>query len=263
MSSREQLDALPGSGPARRLQLVLLSQGAALLPAALLVGHGARGAVAARARCFPPTGVLASARALLVAALLAVAVFAWLRWRALQRNAGAAALERALPAQAGRIQTYLQERRAEPGEAPFLLDLLADDAARIAEREPLATAHYRRSGSRCPAPRRPLAFAALVALLVHRRRAGRWRAAPVAGQLPPASRHRRGGRRHRGAPGRCRRAPQPGPGHRGAGGRRRARRAGACAFGGRRLGSRADGSRTARAATRSRCSRCASPRATT
>jgi hypothetical protein len=56
-------------------------------------------------------------------------------WRAplgLSGDSGAAALERALPAQAGRVQTYLQERRKEAGSDARAAYLLAEDANQIA-----------------------------------------------------------------------------------------------------------------------------------
>jgi hypothetical protein len=105
MSSRENLDLYLQRARAR-LKLVLLTQGAALLAGALLVVTVLAGLWLTRA-VFSDTAA-GIGRALLVAALLAVAVFAFLRWRDLQRNAGADALERALPAQEGRIHTYLQ-----------------------------------------------------------------------------------------------------------------------------------------------------------
>src|SRR5690606_8218356 len=55
----------------------------------------------------------------------------------LRRDGGARELERALPAQGGRVTTYLQEC-AKEGKASVLLDLLAEDAQRVAEQEELA-----------------------------------------------------------------------------------------------------------------------------
>jgi hypothetical protein len=134
MSSRERLDQYLHQARGR-LQLVLLSQGAALLAGLLLVVTVLAGLWITRAVFSDIAAGIG--RALLAAVLLGAAAFAFLRWRALKRNAGADALERALPAQSGRIHTYLQESR-KSGEAPFLLELLADDAARIAEAEPLS-----------------------------------------------------------------------------------------------------------------------------
>ncbi|HMA13037.1 MAG TPA: hypothetical protein VKO83_14195, partial [Steroidobacteraceae bacterium] len=183
MSSRERLDQYLQQARVR-LQLVLLSQGAALLAGLLL-------AVTVLAAFWITRSVFSdiaagAGRALLVAALLGVAAFALLRWRALRRNQGADALERALPAQSGRVHTYLQES-SKPGEAPFLLELLADDAARIAEAEPL--------GRSIPAKRLVIpgalagvAVAALVSLFFVGGSVGDGARHLWLGQLPPASR---------------------------------------------------------------------------
>src|SRR5690606_4933208 len=78
-----------------------------------------------------------SGRIALAAAAAGIAVWWVLRWRAQERNRAAGALESALPAQSGRIATYLQESSKEPGKASVLLDLLAADALDLAQREPL------------------------------------------------------------------------------------------------------------------------------
>lgn len=183
MSSRDQLESYLQRARAR-LRLLLLSQNAALLAgllllvtllAALWITRSAYSSVAADI-----------GRALLVAALLGVLVHAALRWRALKRNQGADALERALPAQAGRIHTYVQESR-KSGEAPFLLDLLADDAARIAEAEPLSqTIPTRRL--LVPGALAGVALAALASLFFLKGSLGEGARHLWMGQLPPASR---------------------------------------------------------------------------
>ena len=183
MSSRENLDLYLQRARAR-LKLVLLTQGVALLAGALLVVTVLAGLWLTRA-VFSDTAA-GIGRALLVAALLAVAVFAFLRWRDLQRNAGADALERALPAQEGRIHTYLQESR-KPGEAPFLLELLADDAARIAEAEPLSRSIPTKRLA-IPAAVAGVAFAALVGLLFIGGSVGEGARHLWLGKLPTASR---------------------------------------------------------------------------
>lgn len=183
MSSRDQLEQYLQRARAR-LKLVLLSQGAALLAGLLLV-------VTLLAALWISRAVFSDAaagigRALLVAALLGAVVFAVLRWRALQRNEGADALERALPAQSGRIHTYLQESR-KPGEAPFLLELLADDAARIADAEPLARSIPTKRLA-IPAAAAGVAFAALLSLFFIQGTVGDGARHLWMGQLPPASR---------------------------------------------------------------------------
>ncbi len=79
------------------------------------------------------------ARVLLGLAVAGVVTWFVLRRRALRRDEGAAALERALPAQGGRVATYLQERQRPEGASP-LLGLLAADALAHAENEPPARA---------------------------------------------------------------------------------------------------------------------------
>ncbi len=101
---------------------------------------------------FSDTAVLI-ARLLLLAAVVAVGGWYWLRLRALRSNGGAAQLERALPAQGGRVTTYLQESSKE-GKASILLDLLAEDSRRIAEQEALATSIPARKTS--PSPAKPV-----------------------------------------------------------------------------------------------------------
>ena len=183
MNSREQLEQYLQRARAR-LKLVLLSQGAALLAGLLLVVT-VLGALWISRAVF--SGAAAGiARALLAAALLGAAAFAFLRWRQLARNDGADALERALPAQSGRIHTYLQESR-KPGEAPFLLELLADDAARIAEAEPLSRSIPTQRLA-VPAAVAGVAFAALAALFFINGAVGDGARHLWMGRLPTASR---------------------------------------------------------------------------
>ena len=86
-----------------------------------------------------PTAGLWLARGLLVLALLTVlAALVWWPLRKLRLREGAAAFERQLPEQAGRIETYLELRqRVAQGEAAPFLPLLAEDAAGIADGSPL------------------------------------------------------------------------------------------------------------------------------
>lgn len=77
---------------------------------------------------------------ILIGALIVLALGALLWWplRKLAIGDGSAEFERRLPEQRGRIQTYLDIRRreAEVGASP-LTELLADDAATIAEKSPV------------------------------------------------------------------------------------------------------------------------------
>jgi hypothetical protein len=82
--------------------------------------------------------VTSSGRAAIVALLLVVPVaLLWLPLRRLRRDGGAETFERLLPEEAGRIRTYIDhQRKAVAGHGSVLIDLLADDAADIAERTP-------------------------------------------------------------------------------------------------------------------------------
>lgn len=86
-----------------------------------------------------PSEVAAFGRIAMLAALLAVALaLVWWPLRKLGRNNGAREFERRLPAQQGRIETYLDERRREGKQgSSALLDLLAGDAAARAEATPV------------------------------------------------------------------------------------------------------------------------------
>jgi len=79
-----------------------------------------------------------SARVVLVVLLLLVALLLlWLPLHRLKRDDGSKVFEQHLPEQRGRIQTYLDSRRREAeGHASPLIELLAADAAEIAEKTP-------------------------------------------------------------------------------------------------------------------------------
>jgi hypothetical protein len=87
------------------------------------------------------SSIAISARVGLVALLLVVAVLLlWLPLTRLRRDDGSKVLEQHLPEEHGRIQTYLDSKRREAeGHASPLIELLAADAATIAERTPPAT----------------------------------------------------------------------------------------------------------------------------
>lgn len=80
-------------------------------------------------------------RIALALAMVAIAVaLVWVPLSKLHRKQGAAELERRLPAQSGRIETYLDARRREGtlGASP-LVDLLAGDAVALTEATPVRT----------------------------------------------------------------------------------------------------------------------------
>lgn len=87
------------------------------------------------------SSIAISARVALVALLLAVAVLLlWLPLTRLRRDDGSKVLEQHLPEEHGRIQTYLDSKRREAeGHASPLIELLAADAATIAEKTPPTT----------------------------------------------------------------------------------------------------------------------------
>ncbi|HUG73207.1 MAG TPA: hypothetical protein VMK82_07280, partial [Steroidobacteraceae bacterium] len=134
MNARPQLDHYL-SQARRRLRFILSAKGAALLAATLLA------ITLIAAWWLPRYGfsdqVALLGRVALGVAAAGVALWWWLNWREQERARGAAALEQALPAQSGRIATYLQESAKEPGKASVLLDLLAADTLAVAEREAL------------------------------------------------------------------------------------------------------------------------------
>lgn len=85
--------------------------------------------------------VAISARVALVLLLVLVAVMLlWLPLRRLGRDDGSKVFEQHLPEQHGRIQTYLDSKRREAeGQSSPLIELLAADAASIAEKTPPTT----------------------------------------------------------------------------------------------------------------------------
>jgi hypothetical protein len=134
MNARIQLDSYLARAR-RRLQWIMATQGLALLAGSLLILTLLSALALGRLGFADP--VVLAARVLLAAAVAAVTTWSLLRLRALRREQGARQLERALPAQGGRVATYLQES-AKQGKASVLLDLLAEDAQRVADQAPVA-----------------------------------------------------------------------------------------------------------------------------
>jgi hypothetical protein len=87
------------------------------------------------------SSIAISARVAVVFLLLLVAVMLlWLPLRRLKRDDGSKVFEQHLPEEHGRIQTYLDSKRREAeGHASPLIELLAADAATIAEKTPPTT----------------------------------------------------------------------------------------------------------------------------
>lgn len=184
MSPRAQLDDYLFQAR-RRLQAVLWSRGAAALLLSLLVVTVIAAVILGRSG-FSPTVVLI-ARLLLVGAAAVCGLMLWRAGRSLSGDTGAAALERALPSQAGRVQTYVQEtRKAEQGKASVLLDLLAEDANQIADQTPLQVAIPPRRVL-VPVALAVFALAGLVALLFLAGSLGSGARRLWLGTLPPAA----------------------------------------------------------------------------
>ncbi len=122
-------------GIRRRLRAHILVQALAVAAIGTLAMVGAALWWLAR-EGFAPAGVQAARAALLLFLGLVAVLLAWRPLRQLRYQGGAAVLERYLPAQAGRIQTYFDTTRRDQ-EASALVDLLAMDAADIADRTSL------------------------------------------------------------------------------------------------------------------------------
>lgn len=134
MNARYELDQYLTQAR-QRLRWILSAQGTALLVGALLLVTLIAAWMLPRYG-FTPEAALTGR---IVLGLVAIAILAWIFWRyrVQERDRAARALESALPAQSGRIATYLQESAKEPEKASVLLDLLAADALSLAQREPL------------------------------------------------------------------------------------------------------------------------------
>ena len=115
---------------------------------------------------FPPGAMVIARIVLAVSLAVAAAAMLWRPLSALRPARRARTLERQLPRQNGRIETYLEQaRRREAGEdAPFI-ELLAEDALAVAEEEPVNKAVSPRS-LLVPAGVGAVGFAVLAALLV-------------------------------------------------------------------------------------------------
>jgi hypothetical protein len=121
----------------RRLQAVIVARASAVVAlTALLVTVGA--VIVLRDPGFPARAVLIARVVLAVALIFAAGAMLWAPLNALRASKRARTLERRLPGQKGRIETYLEaaRRRDEGIESP-LIELLAEDALVVAEEEPV------------------------------------------------------------------------------------------------------------------------------
>lgn len=135
MTSRERLESYLAELRGRLRAHIYLRAGAVGAAGTLLL-------TAAAVWLFNREGFAASiaisARVALVVLLLLVALLLlWLPLRRLKRDDGSQVFEQHLPEERGRIQTYLDSRRREAeGQRSPLIELLAADAAAIAEKTP-------------------------------------------------------------------------------------------------------------------------------
>ncbi|HEY0684357.1 MAG TPA: hypothetical protein VGD45_18625 [Steroidobacter sp.] len=135
MTSRERLESYLASLRRRLQSHIYLRAGAAAAAGTLLLTCGAVWLF--NRQDFAPS-IAISARVALVVLLAAVAVLLlWLPLRRLARDEGSRVFEERLPEEHGRIQTYLDSKQREArGMASPLIELLAADAANIAEKTP-------------------------------------------------------------------------------------------------------------------------------
>lgn len=134
MNARERLDEYL-TGLRQRLQWAIVTRAsAALLLSALALLCAAILWLAPLG--FPRPGVAASRAVFIVALLAAAVLLLWLPLRRLRSDI--TVLERQLPEQRGRIQTFVELRAREAkGDGAPLIDLLAEDALTLAKRSPL------------------------------------------------------------------------------------------------------------------------------
>ncbi|HEY0942375.1 MAG TPA: hypothetical protein VGE08_19945 [Steroidobacter sp.] len=137
MTSRERLESYLAALRRRLRSHIYLQAAAAAAAVTLVVTCGAVWLF--NREDFAPS-VAIGARVALVALLAAVTVLLlWLPLRKLSRDDGSHVFEQRLPDERGRIQTYLDSKRREAeGHSSPLIELLAADAANIAEKTPPA-----------------------------------------------------------------------------------------------------------------------------
>ncbi|MFO7275771.1 MAG: DUF4175 family protein [Pseudomonadota bacterium] len=136
MSARERLDRYLDEAR-RRLRAIAVARASAVLAvSALLLTLAAVWFL--KRTGFAPGWVLGLRLTLIAVLLAAAAALLWRPLLELRARFRAQALERRLPGQQGRIETYVEAtRRRDEGLETPLIDLLAEDALRIAEREPV------------------------------------------------------------------------------------------------------------------------------
>src|SRR5512134_3614273 len=136
MTAQSQLEAYLGEFR-KRLQTLIVARGAALLAVAALVVTLLAVYFGIR-RAFDPQ-IVYSARAVLIAALAAIAIWVVLRpLRLLKRSRGIQDIERRAPDFNGRLETYDGIAHGPAERATPFLGLLAEDAMKLARGIPVA-----------------------------------------------------------------------------------------------------------------------------
>src|SRR5262245_27370788 len=136
MNPREKLDEYLGALRERLKLAIFTRAGAAIALATLIVICTA--VYVLNLRGFPIGGVIVSRIALFIAVAAIVATLVWLPLRRLRKGDGAEQFEERLPEQHGRLQTYLEQRELahKHNMASPLVDLLAEDALKLAQKSP-------------------------------------------------------------------------------------------------------------------------------
>ena len=135
MTSRERLDSYLAALRGRLRTHVYVQAGAVAATGVLLITCVAVW-LFNRQEFAPSIAIIARVALLILLGAVAVLLL-WLPLRRLARDDGSRVLEQRLPEERGRIQTYLDSKRREAeGMASPLLELLAADAANIAEKTP-------------------------------------------------------------------------------------------------------------------------------
>ena len=137
MTSRERLDSYLAALRRRLRTHIYVQAGAVAAGATLLITCAAVWLF--NREDFAPSIAISARIVLAILFSLVVVLLLWLPLRRLARDDGSRVFEQRLPEERGRIQTYLDSKRREAdGHASPLIELLAADAANIAEKTPPA-----------------------------------------------------------------------------------------------------------------------------
>jgi hypothetical protein len=135
MTSRERLERYLAALRRRLRSHILLQAAATAVAMALIVT--CVGVWLFQREDFAPSIAIGTRVVLMTLVALVAVLWLWRPLRRLSRDEGAHVFEERLPEQRGRIRTYVDgKRRAAVGQASPLLELLAADAAAIAEKTP-------------------------------------------------------------------------------------------------------------------------------